>query len=369
MYFTLYVIQVLHIHDIKVASPHKEYVQELLDSGDYGIRDIFKHEPVLTHHVRKSIKSGAAPGDPDNHIGYPQIHAGEEIPTEDDLYECTTSRKHKSTSTRSHKDIPFLRAASVNATVLTMQNRGLYPVRCTAESMPSGVRWDNFAEVLYTFHAYYCYYEGLALTSDMARAVMLFMFYGNYQWQTRQRKTKQIVHRTKSFLFFVSKKMLNGRSRFVDGVRENFSTFLSLLDKNEKWREFLQDKGEGSPPMEYLIAVEDGLRAYANNIHAMGSHPLRSSEYWRKVDTWRKREAYIAVVRHVLSKPAGYRNWSSFLFSDYVQRQDCGLTFKRRHLPLSNGDDRYNFAGKYSFKWSEHVYVPRKKMKKEPTHI
>ena len=150
---------------------------------------------------------------------------------------------------------------------------------------------------------------------------------------------------------------------FVHAVKRNFCDLLSLLTKQPEYKKFLMDKGVGSPPVRYLIAVEAGLRAYADDIHAMGTRPLRSPHYWSKVDLWRKREAYIAVVRHVLSNDASYHHWTSFLFSDYVQRQTSALTFTRRHLPLSNGDDQANFNGKYFFKWINHIYIPRKKTK------
>ena len=102
---------------------------------------------------------------------------------------------------------------------------------------------------------------------------------------------------------------------------------------------------------------------------------LRSPAYWGRVDTWRKREAFIALVRHLKGFPSDYRQWDCFLFDDYIMRQQTNLTFLRRHLPLSDGNDEEHFGDAIDFDWDAHAYVPRKrkrsskplKKKKKPT--
>ena len=78
---------------------------------------------------------------------------------------------------------------------------------------------------------------------------------------------------------------------------ENFESALSLLQQHPEYNHFLEDKGEGNPPLTYLWAIEVGFRNYSSDIYCMGTFPLRSPEYWGKVDKWRKREAYISLVR------------------------------------------------------------------------
>ena len=120
--------------------------------------------------------------------------------------------------------------------------------------------------------------------------------------------------------------------------------------------------------MEYLIAVEEGLRNYANDVHTMGTHPLRSPYYWGvKVDKWRKREAYIALVRILLGIVKDYRQWDCYMFSDYSLRQKSARTFNKRHFPLFDGDDEKHFNAEYEFNWAEHGYSPRKKRKRITT--
>lgn len=93
--------------------------------------------------------------------------------------------------------------------------------------------------------------------------------------------------------------------------------------------------------LEYLALVEKGLRNYTKYVFAMGGNSLKSRETWRKVQPWRKREAYIALVRHVRGRPS-YHQWDNFLWSDYLERQKAARTFELRHLPLSNArDDNY----------------------------
>lgn len=134
--------------------------------------------------------------------------------------------------------------------------------------------------------------------------------------------------------------------------------------------------GRGKPPIEFLIAFEEGLREYRCCVHSLGTRPLRSPTYWREsVDVWRKKEAYIALGRFLhgeapgecslltLISPrvlilslVGYRQWDCFKFADYVSRRQLGETFVKRHLPLSNGFDFKNFGDKFKFDWKKHSW-------------
>ena len=332
-------------------------------SDDYTFEDMVDHPEIMTHHVHKSIKHGDA-------RGYPVLRDDERVPTTGDVYQASTRKKDHPLRITEHKDIPIFRSHSVTMAVADMVNLGLYPIRCSTDTMPNNIEWDNFAEVLYTFHAYYCYYEGLDVTANETRAALLFVFYGTFMWKTKKRKkplpdgTKVPgipVARKKTFMFFLNRKMLNGRSRFVNGVQNNFASALSLLQAHPEYKHFLEDKGEGRPPMTYLWAVEVGLRNYASDIFCMGTCPLRSREYWGTVDKWRKREAYISLVRYVTKNGhVSYKNWRNFDFKDFTQRQRCTATFERRHLPRSDGNDGKHFP-RVKFDWDKHAYNPRPK--------
>ena len=255
---------------------------------------------------------------------------------------------------------------SVSAAIRDLKNAGVYFVVIKAKDMPNGVRWTNFAVAGNMFVVYYCRREGIVRTQALARQILLFVFYGFFTWVTRERKTKKIVTRVKPVIFFLAKTLINGRSRLANGVEKNFSKLIALLKKDPSLRDLLLDNGEGHAPMEYLIAVEEGLRAYSNDIHAMGTKPLRSRFYWgHRVDVWRKREGYIALCRHVAGKRPAYPQWDCFLYLDYVHRQQAGKTFMKRHLPLSDGEDEQNFNGEYDFDWEAEEYSPKKRVKLE----
>ena len=142
----------------------------------------------------------------------------------------------------------------------------------------------------------------------------------------------------------------------------------TLLTKNEdEWTTYLMDNGKGSPPVEYLIAFEEGLRNYADCVHSLGTRPLRSKKTWASVAKWRKREAYIALARYLLRADTGYKQWDCFRFEDYTMRMRMGLTFEVRHYPLSDGNDDEHFGkGNMKFDWTKHAYTPPKRVKSEP---
>ena len=93
----------------------------------------------------------------------------------------------------------------------------------------------------------------------------------------------------------------------------------------------LDDRGCGDAPAEYLAAIEHGLRMYAtNDMYAMGSNALASREKWFAVPVWRKREAYIALVRAIYGlKPC--RRFMATRWEDYSKRQVLTETFMMRH--------------------------------------
>ena len=232
--------------------------------------------------------------------------------------------------------------------------------------MPNGIQWNNYADCLYRLHAAYCAKEGLSRSSDLAKSVMYFMFYGNYRWATKDSE-KRPVTRVKPFIIFLHKKMVGARSRFAQKVPLNFNKFIKLFREDEEfYQPFLMDKGNGDPPLKYLITFEEGLRNYASCVHSLGTRPLRSRTSWANVAKWRKREAYIALCRYLISADTGYRQWDCFRFDDYTMRQTMGLTFDVRHYPLSNGQDEKNFGeGSFKFDWKKHHYSPPKRVKSE----
>ena len=235
--------------------------------------------------------------------GFPIVEKHEVVPAKDDIYECSPDHTcfYRKSVTKPHKEFLFVRAASLAGAIMYCLNKNHYPCHCKPGDNPTQAHWDNFStvsminsdlsmltasdlsmltsncmQVLWPLHAVYCHMQGYARTSDIARLCLLYFFFGTYQWTTKD-KDDEVVIREKPVLFGIVKRLMNGRSRFVNGVTTNFKQFIELYEDNPEWEEFLDDKGVGDPPIEYLAAVELGLRQYdIVGIHTMGTRTLRS---------------------------------------------------------------------------------------------
>ena len=100
----------------------------------------------MYHFVRGRMKNGIKDV---AQRGYPIKDAKDVVPTRDDIYVYHAGMSFKKGTTRPHRDVPFLRAASADAAILALKNDCKYLVRVKGHDMPStsGVDWDNFAEV------------------------------------------------------------------------------------------------------------------------------------------------------------------------------------------------------------------------------
>ena len=69
--------------------------------------------------------------------------------------------------------LPFLRDGAVKHALTYMRNIGLMPMCIKPSSLPPEAQsqgYNNFAKVLLTFWAVYCFAQGLTRSSDIARA-------------------------------------------------------------------------------------------------------------------------------------------------------------------------------------------------------
>ena len=296
--------------------------------------------------------------------GFPITRKGDVIPGPDDSYNPDDSpeRCHKPACTSNHRTLTFLRLQSLLTAVLALKNRGMSPVRVRAKDSPTKKDWDNVATTLHCLHHHYCAAEGLARTSDHARKILLYMFFGQY-WK----KDKKGKFRRTPVLRALHYMLTEGRHRFASRIPVYFDGLLNYLAANEQAKLFLDDKGEDKDvPVEYLALVEKGLRAFAQNIFAMGANAMRSRWDWQHVDTWRKTECYIALVRHVKGM-RNYKQWDCYRWEDYTHRLECATTFYVRHLPLSKATKKDKPFGSYlqdPKDWDQPTIVfPRRKRK------
>ena len=150
--------------------------------------------------------------------GYPVMRDGDVIASYEHTYDGDLQvPEYRANSLKPHPEIPFCRYATLTDALKFLRNTGEPPVQVRAKDMPTGQTWNNFAPNLYRLHAKVCSNEGLARTSVMARKYLLYFFYGSYMWTTKNSK-KQTVQKIKPFVFFLHKKMVAQRSRFVSKV-------------------------------------------------------------------------------------------------------------------------------------------------------
>ena len=104
-----------------------------------------------------------------------------------------------------------------------------------------------------------------------------------------------------------------------------------------QYKVYLTDKGAGNPPLEFLVALEQGLREYASvDRAAFGSYVNFNFREYTLVELWRKREAYIGLVRYVFAKGI-YSKYVNYNWADYTLRLASCKTFEVRHWPYTNG--------------------------------
>ena len=150
-------------------------------------------------------------------------------------------------------------------------------------------------------------------------------------------------------------KLTCNRSRFVKNVEEHFQCLIQLLKNKPQYLSLLSDKGAGEAPVEFLAAVETGMRKYGDDKYCMGVGALRTPDRWSSVDLYRKREAYITVARFVKYNASSYRKWQSFLWTDFFVRHVLSVTFEARHAPLSDGQDHFQGKAWRPAHWAQDV--------------
>ena len=176
---------------------------------------------------------------------------------------------------------------------------------------------------------HYCYAQGITKSQNLARQLELYLFYGKAKLLKKYLPCLQVLH----------KKIVNGMHRFTveHKTRHNFAKFIDLIETKPELRPFLTDKGQGEAPLEYLVAVEAGLRMTAKDKFAMGTRAYDSEARYNSVELWRKREAYIGAARVIL-ECKNYLKYVSYRWSDYVMRNRLHKTFMARHWKHTNGE-------------------------------
>ena len=158
--------------------------------------------------------------------------------------------------------------------------------------------------------------------------------------------------------------------RFGKYAAVHFDKFIKAFKKHPEWEEYFDDLGKGDAPTEYLVLIEEGLRSFGSDMHAMGTKAMDTKERWIAVRIWRKREAYIACIR-TIRKKFTYPQWDCYKLEVYAERQALHKTFVARHCGISNGtsnrlDDHLADPKHWSSTDDVAAPPPFKRPKKEP---
>ena len=80
-----------------------------------------------------------------------------------------------------HTYLPFLRGISHNKAINELRNLGMYPVN----TRPTGTHptYNNYNSVLYSYWVFYCEAEGYNKHHEMARRVLLYVFYAQVEFK------------------------------------------------------------------------------------------------------------------------------------------------------------------------------------------
>ena len=252
--------------------------------------------------------------------------------------------------------LTFCRSGAVKYAYDQCRERDLTPMKINPLTMPKGgaKTWCNYDSFIRKFHAFFCKAEGLTRSSDLAWKYMVYFKKGMGKLRKRPMKVLRIIHKKitqERNRFTVTKKIEHRFRGFLKLLRDRSFTMSVLPFNNSQLiiifalitayrpelKKFLTDRGVGQAPLEYLVALEQGMRAYASaDRAAFGTYAYFNFEEYTGVELWRKREAYTGLVRYVLGC-ANYSKYVNYNWNDYVLRLKTGKTFMQRHWDITKG--------------------------------
>ena len=89
-----------------------------------------------------------------------------------------------------------------------------------ATDNPSKKLFNNFPKCLTKYWVDYCKAQGLSLSSDLARKILLYLFYAQPVFQGKASPCIRIIHHC----------MLTGTKRFTDSVKLLFADFIHIVE-------------------------------------------------------------------------------------------------------------------------------------------
>ena len=139
-----------------------------------------------------------------------------------------------------------------------------------------------YPQVLLVFWVVYCHFEGLTVTDDMTRQVLLYLFHGKCSKRVMKKGFKEDMP-----IVCIRKQYVAGSYNFSKFVKY-FAKLTDYVDSHEG--EFMAVLTEGAKPCETILwMVENCLRTVGKLPHSpLGHACMSTASAWDSVEPYKK---------------------------------------------------------------------------------
>ena len=225
--FLLPVIEkLLDMPDAGLEEGSDEWIKSMKENLDMvTFTHMNRYPELLRQWVKHEIDRGCSQGVRHSFV---KIRSGEKIPS--GVYESKDilpgsvlkgTRRHM----HFHVNLEYLRSGAVRYSLAKLREAALYPRAILSRTLPKHAsNMDNFAKVVHTFTAHYCFAQGIPRSSDLTRNVQLYLCYGKGKMESKSVPVMSIIH----------KKLQTGLHRFTGSVRikTHWADLIRLIERN-----------------------------------------------------------------------------------------------------------------------------------------
>ena len=143
-----------------------------------------------------------------------------------------------------------------------MRDRNKSPVTIRpGEDNALTVVWTNRVQICWEFCIRYLAGDGMEETSEGAADIFAHVFHGKCRFTRTNRKGQEPKTVLRPVIHALHFSLTAHRSRFMTDVEVHWKELYQLLDKHPDWDRYLDDKGAGSPPQSFNIAIEKAQKS------------------------------------------------------------------------------------------------------------
>ena len=249
-----------------------EWIKSMIARELFPFKYLVEYPPLMDAYVRRVIASlvdgkiPLMPGETIPNVNYSRSKTYNYLPTQ------SLSR-----SFANHDQLFPLRRVNVKKAMTEVRNLGCQPFMTDPATMPNGIPLDNFAYMKIVFFVYYCLFEGISETSDLARSVQVYMFHGKCAPRQTSRGVKQ-----SSIIFELRRTYMHGLNAFTN-LTKYFNDIVEYLAQNPGQKLALADH-KHKATNTFIALWEVGLRkcALARN-SPLGKNAMETPRTWDEV--------------------------------------------------------------------------------------